>query len=235
MGRHHDDDWLSGTPLVELEPGPLPIIPKPMWAEISDWLASWRHGDALRKAGLMPPGALLLHGPTGTGKTSLSRAILAYMPDRRGCIIESHNVVNGLLGSSAQNVARAFNTAEKHDALLVIEEIDALGRSRQDSGTNLREEESRITISLMRHLEAATMPVIATTNHKAALDAALVRRFELCLEVSELPEKGRAKVLREILKRDPEPELVALPLTESIRIAHRLRRREFIAELERKK
>ena len=234
MAEEDDNDWLSGSPLVELEPGPLPIIPKSMWAELESWIASWRHADALREAGLMAPGALLLHGPTGTGKTSLARAILNYMPERRGAIMESHNIVGPMMGSSAQKVAVGFRTAERYGALLVIEEIDALGIDRQQSRTNLREEESRITISLMRHLEAATTPVIATTNFEKALDPALLRRFELKLEVPELPAAGRAAVLQKILGKEPSPELVALPLTESIRLAHRQRRNEFIAELEAK-
>jgi SpoVK/Ycf46/Vps4 family AAA+-type ATPase len=219
--------------LVELEPGPMPIIPKAMWAELSEWLAAWRHADALREEGLTPPGALLLHGPTGTGKTSLARALLKHMGGRPGLILESHNAVTGLFGQSAKNVADAFDQAAAADALLVIEEIDALGMDRAKTGkAGLAAEETRITVALMRALESATFPVIATTNFHGALDAALLRRFEMQMEVPALDAKGRAIILKKILNEEPPEELIALPLVESIRLAHRLRRRAFIATLE---
>jgi SpoVK/Ycf46/Vps4 family AAA+-type ATPase len=96
----------------------------------------------------------------------------------------------------------------------------------------LAAEETRITVALMRSLEAATFPVIATTNFHEALDAALLRRFEMKMEVPALDAKGRAIILRKILNDEPSEELIGLPLVESIRLAHRMRRRAFIDTLE---
>lgn len=229
MAEETDTAWMDGTVLIELEPGPLPIIPKALWAEIQEWMLAWKHADALRDEGLEAPGGLLLHGPTGSGKTSLARGILKYMGDRPGCILEAHNALTKMFGESPKNIGRAFYLAEQHEAMLVIEEIDGLGIKRKEQGDD---ENIKITIALMRCLEASKVPVIATTNHKDHVDSALLRRFELQLEVPALDEKGRGIVLRKILGREPEPELVALPLNESIRIARRLRRREFLTTCE---
>ena len=224
---------LESAGLTELEPGPMPIIPKAMWAQIEEWLLAWKHAAALKKAGLQAPGALLLHGPTGTGKTSLARAILKYMPGRTGVILEAHNILTSGFGMSAKNVARAFMAAEYLKPLMVVEEVDALGISRQGSNNNsCATEENKITIALMRHLESAQFPIIATTNFHKHLDAALLRRFEIQLEVPLLDAKGRGIILRKILGRDADEELIALPLVHSIRIAHRVRRLEFLAALE---
>jgi SpoVK/Ycf46/Vps4 family AAA+-type ATPase len=224
---------LESAGLRELESGPMPIIPKAMWAQIEEWLLAWKHAAALKKAGLQAPGALLLYGPTGTGKTSLARAILKYMPGRVGAIMETHNMLTQMFGGSERNVAKGFDAAERARALLVIEEVDGLGLKRNPNSNC--ETNARITIALMRCLEDAKFPVIATTNFKDNLDPALARRFELQLEVPLLDAKGRGIILKKILGRDADEELIALPLVHSIRIAHRLRRLEFLADLEAKK
>ena len=220
--------------LTELKPGPLPIIPKTLWAELQEWLLAWRHADALREAGLMAPGGLLLYGPTGSGKTSLAQALLKYMGGRPGVIIEAHNILTSGFGMSARNLALAFAGAEAIGGLLVIEEVDALGISRYDNSASnsCATEENKITIALMRHLEAATVPIIATTNFHGSLDPALLRRFEMQLEVPEADAKCRALILKKILEAEPPEELVALPLVRSIRLAHRMKRNAFIAARE---
>lgn len=226
---------LESFGLEELKPGPMPIIPKAMWAELNEWLSAWRHAEALRAAGLMAPGGLLLHGPTGSGKTSLARALLKHMPGRLGVIVEAHNILTSGFGMSARNLALAFEGAEAVGALLVIEEIDALGISRYNNTNNsCATEENKVTIALMRHIEAATVPVIATTNFRDSLDPALLRRFEQQIEVPEADADCRALILKKILGVMPPDELVALPLVHSIRLAHRMKRNAFIAGLETK-
>lgn len=214
--------------LIDLEPGPLPIIPKTLWAEIQEWILAWKHAEALREAKLQAPGALLLYGPTGSGKTSLARAILKYMPGRPGLIMEAHNTLTSLFGGSGSNLAEGFKQAEYNGALLVIEEIDGLGISRSGNVGSCATEENKITIALMRCLEDSKVPVIALTNFKDSLDAALLRRFEVQLEVPEADAKCRALILKKILEVDPPDELVAMPLVQSIRLAHRLKRKAFI-------
>ncbi len=230
----NEADWLEDTGLTELEPGPMPVIKKELWADIQDWLQAWKWEEEIREAGLMAPGALLLHGPTGSGKTSLTRAILKHMGGRPGLIMEAHNILSSGFGMSARALALGFRVAEAAEAMLVVEEIDALGISRYGNSHSCATEENKITISLMRHLESARIPVIATTNFHESLDPALLRRFELQLEVPLIDAKGRALILKKIMGRDPDPELVALPLTASIRLAHKIRRNEFIAEQEKK-
>jgi SpoVK/Ycf46/Vps4 family AAA+-type ATPase len=223
---------IQGTGLEELEPGPMPIIPKTLWAQIEEWLLAWKHAEALRKEGLQAPGAMLLYGPTGSGKTSLARAILKHMGGRPGVILEAHNALTKMFGESAANVAKGFRAAQAMDALLVVEEIDALGMSRREEGGACGGEENKITIALMRMVESATSPVIATTNFKDALDPALLRRFELKIEVPSADEKARRHILAKILGEPPSDEMVALPLVDSIPLAHRIRRAAFIAKLE---
>lgn len=211
----------------------MPIIPKALWAQIEEWVLAWKHAEALEEAELPMPGALLLHGPTGSGKTSLASAVLALMEDRPGAIMEGHNAIGSHLGECEKNLATGFRAARIAGALMVVEEIDSLGISRSScTGSGADNARRNITIALMRLLEGADVPVIATTNCLDDLDPAILRRFELLIEVPLLDEMGRKLVLRKILGREPEAELVALPLNVSIRMAHREKRRAFIAERE---
>lgn len=222
------DELIDGAGLIELKPAALPIIPKAMWAEVQEWMDGWRYEKEVREAGLMAPGALLLHGPTGSGKTTMSQAILKYIGGRRGLVAEAHNLLTARFGESARAVATAFKVAELAGALLVIEEIEAMGKSRAENSGSCANEENKITVALMRCLESATVPVIATTNFREAIDPALLRRFEMQIEVPIVDEKGRALLLSKILGAPAPQELVNLPLVESIRIAHRLKRRAFL-------
>lgn len=217
--------------LAELRPGVMPVIPKALWQQIDEWIEGWRHAEALMEHGLMKPGALLLHGPPGSGKSMLASAILAKMEGRKGFVMESCDVVASKLGESERNVASAFRMAEREDRLLLIEEIDSIGLDRRQSTGSTSQAHNMITITLMRKVEAAEVPVIATTNLRERLDGALLRRFELQLEIPVLGEDGRRLLLKKIMQKEPEAELVAMPLVESIRVAHRIRRREFIQSL----
>lgn len=232
MHDENNNAWQEKAGLTVLEPGPRPIIPKRLWAEIQEWITAWRHADALREAGLKAPGGLLLHGPPGTGKTMLAAAVGKYMGRETG-VLDAHNVLTSMFGESAANVAKAFRAADAAQGLLIVEEIDVLGSARDLTGSGVGGNETRnITVALMRSLEAVRTPVIATTNCKGLLDPALLRRFEMQLEIPALDEQGRALVLRKILECEPPAELVALPLVESILLAHRMRRAAFLARLE---
>jgi hypothetical protein len=216
---------IQGTGLEELEPGPMPIIPKTLWAQIEEWLLAWKHAKALRKEGLQAPGG------AAAVWSNWERALWCW-GGRPGVILEAYNALTKMFGESAYNVAKGFRAAQAMDALLVVEEIDALGMSRREDGGACGGEENKITIALMRMVESATSPVIATTNFKDALDPALLRRFELKVEVPSADEKARRHILTKILGEQPNDEMVALPLVESIRLAHRIRRAAFIAKLE---
>lgn len=219
------------TSLAVLKPGPMPVIPRDLWDQIAEWIAGWEHAKALREAGLMMPGALLLYGPPGSGKTMLASAILAKMDGREAVVMESCDVIASHLGESEKNIAEAFREAEGSGQMLVIEELDAIGVSRRQTLGSTMQAHNMITITLMRKIEQATVPVIATTNFRERIDEALLRRFELQLEIPVLGDEGRRLLLKKIMQSEPDAELVAKPLVESIRIAHRLRRREFLKSL----
>lgn len=219
------------TSLAELKPGPMPVIPRDLWNQIEEWIAGWKHAEELREAGLLMPGALLLYGPPGSGKTMLASAILSKMDGREAVVMESCDVIASHLGESEKNIADAFRDVEATNQMLLIEEIDGIGVSRRMTQGSTSQAHNMITITLMRKLEQATVPVIATTNFRDRIDEALLRRFELQLEIPILNEEGRRMLLKKIMQAEPDEKLVGMPLVESIRVAHRIRRREFLKSL----
>lgn len=181
-----------------MEPGPEPIG---MHAEAAQWMRHWAHAVELMAAGARPPGPLLLHGPTGAGKTTTA----AWIGVQLGLpifVLDVHDVVRSHMGESGERLAKSFK-AVGLDSTLVLEEIDGMGMTRA-GGDGAGREYATVTIALMRLLEDAKGPVIATTNRRDELDVAVVRRFDAVVEVVE-PDVANKMLIAERLSGEPVP------------------------------
>lgn len=214
--------------LEPLEQTTAPILSARVADEVEDWVMGWRHSFELQLAGIHPPGAMLLHGPTGSGKSTIC-GTLARRIKRPGVVMECHNMLESHLGASGERLAQAFKAAGKAGALLVIEELDALA-PRRESGGLACQENTRITVALMRMIEASGLPIVATTNRLEALDPAIVRRFDYKIEVPEMDEEIRHKIIKEAMGSLPE-EIKNLPLNEALPKVRRLIRARHIASI----
>jgi ATP-dependent metalloprotease FtsH len=168
-----------------------------------DYLKNPRRFAAL---GLKPPKGVLLHGPPGTGKTMLARAMacesdVAFIP------VSAANFVTIWQGSGPQNVKALFDRARRYaPSIIFIDEIDAIGRVRSGSTGTGHGEEMALN-ALLTEMDGFTGPspdrpvfVLAATNFKVdseneaaperstrTLDPALVRRFSRNILV-DLPD-----------------------------------------------
>jgi AAA+ superfamily predicted ATPase len=107
-------------------------------------------------------------------------------------------VVGAFLGQTALRIRELFRFAENTPCILLLDEIDALGKRRgsiRDVG-----ELDRVVIALMQELEHAVPEgvVIATSNVPEHLDEALFRRFD---EVIEFPRPNQTEIIRYGVKR----------------------------------
>jgi ATP-dependent metalloprotease FtsH len=195
-----------------------------------DYLRNPRRFAAL---GLKPPKGVLLHGPPGTGKTMLARA-MAGESNVAFLSASASSFVTVWQGSGRQNIRDLFARARRYaPAIVFIDEIDAIGKTRAGSAGAGQAEENTLN-ALLTEMDGFTSPsadrpvfVLAATNFNVeggeadgptqvnrTLDPALVRRFARAILVG-LPERHtREKYLGMRLANRPachvSPQTVAL-------------------------
>jgi transitional endoplasmic reticulum ATPase len=156
------------------------------------------HPDDAERYGIEWNG-ILLHGPPGVGKTFFARAIageygLSLMH------VSTGDLVGGIVGQSAQNIDKAFETALQHlPCLLFFDEFDSVAQRRD----NTPDQESRRTVnqlltSLEAHRDERELLVMAATNSIEHLDPAVIRpgRFDRHIRI-DLPDADARRAIFE--------------------------------------
>lgn len=177
------------------------------------------HPERLEAVGARLPTGILLVGPPGTGKTMMARAI-ANQTGLPFFYCAGSDFVEVYSGRGAARVRRLFEKAEKAaPALIFIDEIDALGRSRSaDGGAHVNEEREQTLNSMLACMDGFAsdkrVVVMAATNRYDVLDKALTRpgRFDRVVHVKLPDEQGREAILRAHIRRngtsiDPDSDL----------------------------
>ena len=149
----------------------------------------------------MPKGALLV-GPPGTGKTLLAKAIAgeAHVPFFS---ISGSEFIEMFVGMGAARVRDLFKQAqEKAPCIVFIDEIDAIGKKRDNGAFGSNDEREQTLNQLLSEMDgfdgSKGVLILAATNRPDSLDKALLRpgRFDRRIPV-ELPDmKGREAILR---------------------------------------
>ncbi len=167
--------------------------------EVVDFLHN--PGRYVKIGAKLPKGALLV-GPPGTGKTLLARAVAgeAHVPFFS---LTGSDFVEMFVGVGASRVRDLFKEANKNaPCIIFIDEIDAIGRSRDSKyggGNEEREQTLNQLLSEMDGFDASKgILILAATNRPEILDKALLRpgRFDRRIIVDKPDLKGRVEILK---------------------------------------
>jgi cell division protease FtsH len=172
--------------------------------EIVDFLS-----DPVRylNLGAQIPKGVLLVGPPGTGKTLLAKAV-AGEADVEFLSVTGSSFIEMFVGVGASRVRDLFQQAQKvAPAIIFIDEIDAIGKSRAAGGMTGNDEREQTLNQLLAEMDgfnSAEAPVIvlAATNRPEILDPALLRpgRFDRQVLVDKPDLDGRIEILKVHIK-----------------------------------
>ena len=153
------------------------ILNKGVCLALENVVEEIRQWPALDAAGLPRRQRLLLQGPPGCGKTTSAEAIAAEL-GRPLLIVRLDAVVSSYLGETASNLRRIFEYADQAPFVVLFDEFDALGRSRDDASEH--GEMKRVVTAFLQMTDRYQGPslLLAATNHPGLLDEALWRRFD---------------------------------------------------------
>jgi ATP-dependent metalloprotease FtsH len=176
--------------------------------------------EKMNEYGIRPLKGILLTGPPGTGKTLMAKAS-AHYSDAVFLTASGSEFVEMYVGVGANRVRQLFERArktakkqKKNRAVIFIDEIDVIGAKREGSQHKEYDQTLNQLLTEMDGIKKSEIPifVIAATNRKDLLDAALTRpgRFDRHIAV-DLPDKnGRAHILSLHTKGKPIHEEVDL-------------------------
>src|SRR5438876_8928824 len=177
--------------------------------ELEEIVEFLKHPSRFTDIGARIPKGVLLVGAPGTGKTLISRAVageagVAFFS------VSGSEFVEMFVGVGAARVRDLFKEAKEHAPCIVfIDEIDAVGRQRNGSGTGGNDEREQTLNQLLVEMDGfdkqTNVVVIAATNRPDVLDSALLRpgRFDRQVMLDKPDIRGRLAILEVHAKGKP--------------------------------
>lgn len=199
----------AGSRLPLVEEGQWPTTPIMLNEEaghtISQFIEDAKHISLLAQNGVSARLGLLLYGPPGTGKTLLASHIAAKL-QRPFYIARLDSLISSRLGETAKNIRGIFDFVPARNAVLFLDEMDAVAKLRDDRYE--LGELKRVVNTVLQGLDSLTDDVvtIGATNHPHLLDPAIWRRFPYKVEMNLPDEDVRRSMWKHFLFQDVEKQ-----------------------------
>ena len=157
-----------------------------------------KHPELFRRLGIDPPKGVLLHGPPGTGKTMIAKAVATEV-NAHFKSINGPEIISKYYGESEKQLREIFDeAAENAPAIIFIDEIDSICPKREDVSGEVERRVVAQMLTLMDGMQGRdNVVVIGATNRRDALDPALRRpgRFDREIEIGVPDRDGRSEIM----------------------------------------
>lgn len=211
--EHLPIDGKSRLPLIEEQNWPsVPVfVGEEAKTVVRDFISDVKNVDKLSAQGLSSRLCLLLSGPPGTGKSLLAGHIAAQL-GRPFYVVRLDATISSLLGETAKNIRSIFDFLSAREAVLFLDEMDAIAKLRDDQ--HELGELKRVVNTVIQGLDALDdhSVVVAATNHPHLLDPAIWRRFPYKIDMILPPESVREDLWRHFMFGDNLDEPTAVHL-----------------------
>ena len=140
-------------------------------------IEEYRAASLIRSHGLNVRSRMLFCGPPGCGKTTCAE-VFANRVGLPLFVARLDVLVSSYLGETAANLRRIMDFAAHGPCVLLLDEFDAVGKSRDDDAEH--GELKRVVNALLQLIDLyqGSGFIIAATNFEGNLDGALWRRFD---------------------------------------------------------
>ncbi|MFO0909607.1 MAG: AAA family ATPase [Isosphaeraceae bacterium] len=174
-----------------------------------------RYPEVFERLGIAAPRGVLLHGPPGSGKTLIARAV-AHETEASFFAINGPEIIHKYYGESEARLRDVFETAARQaPSLIFLDEIDAIAPRRDRVAGDVEKRVVAQLLTLMDGLaQCPGVVVLAATNLPAALDPALRRPGRFDREVAiPIPDRQSRLEILEIHRR-------GMPLADDVDLPH---------------